>query len=269
MEENVSPREAQDALGGYLDALDAALPGFAEGVYLTGSAALGDWIPGRSDLDVLVVSARPAGEKEIGLLREVHEGRGRPFVDTVYVGRDQVGLRPYEGFAGVPVVVDGVLKSDHWELNPVLWATLARHGVTVRGPEAGGLGAEPDPLWLRGWNLGNLTSYWTPLAADLREKLKEREPDSTVQAEICVWCASGPGRLHKTIATGRIISKSECVRYTAGLLAGYGPEYADHGEVLARAGTARAGNDAVEFTAADLGRLVDLVDAVAEDAARL
>lgn len=90
-----------------------------------------------------------------------------------------------------------------------------------------------------------------------------------MKAEICVWCASGPGRLHKTIATGRIISKSACIRYTAGLLAGYGPQYGDCGEVLARAETSRAGDDAVEFTAADLGRLVDLIDALAKDAARL
>ena len=81
-------------LDGYPASLDAALPGFAEGVYLTGPAALGDWIPGRSDLDVLVASARPAGKPETDLLREVHGGRGRPFVDTLYVARDQVGLWP-------------------------------------------------------------------------------------------------------------------------------------------------------------------------------
>jgi hypothetical protein len=260
MEDNALPREARDALGGYLAALDEALPGFAEGVYLTGSAALGDWMAGRSDLDVLVVSARPAGEKEIGLLRGVHEGRGRPFVDAVYVGRDQLGLRPDEGFPGVPVVVDGQFTSGGWELNPVLWATLARHGVTLRGPEAALLGVEPDPRWLRSWNLGNLASYWTPLAADLRRKLAQREPYSAVKAELCVWCASGPGRLHKTIATGRIISKSECIRYTAQLL----PEY---DELLARAGRARRGDDTVGFTAADLERLADVIDALAADAA--
>jgi len=204
---------------------------------------------------------------EDAVRRHLHEQFGisvdaESFVDTVYVACDQVGLRPREGFPGVPVVVDGVFKSDHWELNPVLWATLARHGVTLRGPEAGGLGAAPDPLWLRTWNLGNLTSYWTPLAADLREKLAGREPDSAVRAEICVWCASGPGRLHKTIATGEVISKSACIRYRAGLL----PQY---DEVLARAGKSRGGDEAVGFTAADLGLLVDAIDAVAEDAARL
>ena len=70
------------------------------------------------------------------------------------------------------------------------------------------------------------------------------------------------GAVHKTIATARIISKSACVGYTAGLF----PQY---GEVLARAGGAWGGDDSVEFTAADLGRLVAAVDAVAEDAARI
>jgi hypothetical protein len=36
------PNAARDALGEYLAALDEALPGIARGIYLTGSAALGD-----------------------------------------------------------------------------------------------------------------------------------------------------------------------------------------------------------------------------------
>jgi hypothetical protein len=261
---NELPEAARGALGGYLAALDEALPGFAEGVYLTGSAALADWVGVESDLDVLVVSSRPTGGKDLDLLGSVHEGRGQPFVDAVYVTWDQIGLRPGQDFAGVPAATDGEFdaEANGYVLNPVLWATLARHGITVRGPGADTLGAEPDPQWLRAWNLENMTAYWTPLAASLRGPLGQRDPGSTLNAKATVWCGTGPGRLHKTIATGRIISKTECASYVADLF----PEYA---ELLARVRAARLGSDAVGFTVADGLRMLDLMDAVAEDAARL
>jgi Nucleotidyltransferase domain len=263
MEEIGLPDAARGACDRYLAALDEALPGFAEGVYLTGSAALGDWIADTSDLDVLVVSARPAGQKELDQLRAVHQERSQPFIDTVYVTREQVGMRPTPGFAGVPCATDGEFNpTGTYELNPVLWATLARHGITVRGPQAALLSTEPDPDWLRAWNLGNLTNYWTPLAAQLREGLATRAPGSAVKTQMAVWCAGGPGRLHKTIATGRIISKTECIRYTADL-------FPDHKEWLARAAAARLGNAPAQFTTEDGWRMADLIDAVAQDAARL
>jgi hypothetical protein len=40
------PAEAATALDEYLTALDRALPGNVTGVYVTGSAVLGDWQPG-------------------------------------------------------------------------------------------------------------------------------------------------------------------------------------------------------------------------------
>jgi predicted nucleotidyltransferase len=53
------PREARAALDEYLTALDAVLPRIARGIYLTGSAALGDWQRGRSDVDIVTVTERP------------------------------------------------------------------------------------------------------------------------------------------------------------------------------------------------------------------
>jgi hypothetical protein len=258
------PPAAREALGGYLAALDAAIPGFADGVYLTGSAALGDWVGVQSDLDLLVVSAQPVGEKELDLLGSVHDGRGQPFIDAVYVTWDQIGLHPGEDFPGVPAATDGKLDADgnKYVVNPVLWATLARHAITVRGPGAATLDAEPDPWWLREWNVGNLAGYWTTFAAQMRELLPQRDPESAITPKGAVWGGTGPGRLHKTIATGRIISKTECASYVAQLF----PEYT---ELLARVRAARLGSDAVEFTATDGLLLIDLIDLVIEDAARL
>jgi Domain of unknown function (DUF4111) len=52
------PVDARPAIDSYLARLDDVLPGLCAGAYLNGSIALGDWRPGRSDLDVLTVITR-------------------------------------------------------------------------------------------------------------------------------------------------------------------------------------------------------------------
>ncbi len=76
------------------------------------------------------------------------------------------------------------------------------------------------------------------------------------------WAALGPGRLHATITTGEIISKTAAADYTAELL----PE---HGALLARAKAHRLGPDGGPFTVADGYAACDLIDAVVNDAASL
>jgi Nucleotidyltransferase domain len=158
---------AQSALAEYLARLDAVLPG--AWVYLTGSAALGDWLPGHSDLDILVVTGSAPAEADLDALAALHTALpGRPYRDAVYVPRDELGAHRSPGGPGVPHAIDGVFSRSGHQPDPVLWATLDRHALTVRGPAAAGLGAGPDPRWLREWNLDNLTSYWRPRAADGR-----------------------------------------------------------------------------------------------------
>src|ERR1700744_2053669 len=76
------------------------------------------------------------------------------------------------------------------------------------------------------------------------------------------WAALGPGRLHATITTGEIISKTASADYTARLLP-------DYGELLARARACRLGQDARPFTVADGYAACDLIDAVVNDAASI
>lgn len=248
------PAGASQALARYLKLLDNAMPGVAHGVYLTGSAALGDWIPGRSDLDILTVTKRPLRAVALDTLRDMHaRSPGKPYLDAVYVHLDEVGK---DGDA--PRAVDGMFRPVGGT-DPVLWATLDRHGVTVRGPAAGALGAAPDPGQLRTWNLGNLSSYWRQWAANARTLLAGREADAPVPAYNVAWAGTGPGRLHATITSGEIISKTAAADYTARLLPRYAP-------LLARAKAWRLGDDSVTFTTEDGREACDLVDAVIDRA---
>jgi Nucleotidyltransferase domain len=264
------PRQAQAALDDYLAALDAGLPGIARGIYITGSAVLGDWQPGRSDLDILTVTERPLGEGELAALEVLHAAMPeRPYRDAIYIPAEAVGARPSRAGAGsqdpaagsrYPNVVDGVFQRARYRPDPVLWATLHRHGLAVRGPAAHALGADPGQAWLRDWNHGNLESYWRPWAANGRAALAGKDPGKVLPGGLVPWAALGPGRLHATITTGEIISKTASADYTARLLP-------DYGQLLRRAKASRLGHDVTPFTVADGYAACDLIDAVVNGAA--
>jgi hypothetical protein len=259
------PHEARAALDDYLTALDAALPGIACGIYVTGSAVLGGWRPGRSDLDILTVTERGLDDAGLTALEVLHAGiPGRPYRDAIYIPAGAIGAPPVPAAgdgadsdpAGrYPSAVDGVFQRARYRPDPVLWATLDKHGLTVRGPEARSLGAGPGEAWLRDWNRGNLEFYWRPWAVNARAALARHDLGKVLPDGVVPWAALGPGRLHATITTGEIISKTASADYTAKLLPA-------HGELLSRAKAYRLGDDSVCFTVADGYAACDLIDAI-------
>ena len=258
------------ALDAYLAALDRVLPDVVEGVYLTGSTALGDYQPGRSDLDILTLTARPLTEAELNSLDLLHRGLedgGQPHLDAHYLPRpgwsdgspDADGAGEAKGRAHV---VHGEFKLGPSDQDIVIWAIMAQCGIAVRGPAAAEVGNAPDPAAFRAWNLGNLESYWRGLARQVEKAVAERDPDSPVDPEIAVWIATGPGRLHRTIATGEIISKTESADYGARL-------FPEHAEILGRAKASRLGDGSALFTARDGRALARFVHEVCDAAAKL
>lgn len=99
-----------------------------------------------------------------------------------------------------------------FDVNPVVWTTLADHGVTLRGPDASRLALDPERHLLRQWTLDNLNGYWAPYAETLMER--RRPHTRRVSAGwVTAWTVLGPPRLHRTVATGEIISKQDAAQY--------------------------------------------------------
>lgn len=259
------PYECQPELDAYLRALDRVLPDAVEGVYLTGSVALADYHHGQSDLDLLTLTTRPLTESELVTLdaahKELEQGR-QPHLDAVYIPRQFVGKLPPQDAPGHAYVVDGEFKRGGDSQDLVIWAILDQCGITLRGPEAKSLGAAPDRAAFAAWNLGNLEDYWRAQTQAARQVLGERDVDAELSSYSAVWFGTGPGRLHRTIATGEIISKSQSAEYSAELFPAYR-------ELLARVRASRAGNESVGFTTRDGFALSDLVDEICDSAAKL
>lgn len=251
----------------YLAALDEVLPSSAvTGVYLVGSTALGDYRPGQSDLDILTLTHLPLPHTELDALDAMHralEKGMQPHLDAEYAPRDCVSRLPRQNEPGHAHVVDGQFNRGPHGQELVLWATLDQCGVTLRGPEAKSWDAAPDASELLAWNLANLDSYWRAnYGQHVRDVLGPREPDSELSTSLAVWVAAGPGRLHRTIATGEVISKTASLDYAAELFPAYAP-------ILMRAKASRLGDESVGFVARDGLALADFVDELCDDAARL
>jgi hypothetical protein len=151
-------------VGAYLRAVDAEAAGLLEGLYLVGSVALGDFHPHTSDIDFVAVTRSRPDAAALAALARVHaqlrDRRRRPFFDGLYVTRDDLardptraGPRPHSHEGRFHAAGTG-------PPTPVTWHTLARHGLTCRGPAPADLGVWADPEALAAWSVGNLDSYW-------------------------------------------------------------------------------------------------------------
>ncbi len=241
------------------------LPGLLVGVYLVGSASSGDHHHGRSDVDTVAVVRRPLGTRDADALRAVHDALAPEAVgtayDTTYVPAGWLAAPPREE-AVTPFSLDGVLHLGEpaFAVNPVTWVEL-EEATVVSGPPTSALGVADVRGPLREWTMRNLRSYWAPSAARVREVLSGRPTDQEAAAEVVVWHVLGAPRLHATLATGRVVSKTAAGDHAAAT-------WPQHAALCRRAQAWRAGDD-VRFTTADGLEAADLVDAVVRGSAAL
>jgi hypothetical protein len=222
----VSAGEAHEVAGkarGYLRLADRLLPEQVTGFYLVGSAALGEYVPGRSDLDLVAIVADDPGEHELRRLRLLHvlagaqsaataiAARRSPLTGTrngVFV-RSRDIARPLSEI--VPVAAHtGVhfASGEAFDVNPVVWKVFRERGIALRGPEPAALGLDDQPDLLREWNLDNLATYWRrwgESASRGRGLWSHRLRYGW--AWMVAWGVLGAPRLHCTVATGQVIGK--------------------------------------------------------------
>jgi hypothetical protein len=209
--------DVEHALGTYLDIVDANAPGLVEGLYVVGSYALGDWVPGASDIDVVWVTAEPATDLDVGTLRTVHallqERQPFPHLDGPYLAWGDLVGEPATGLHR-PWTLDGRLHHDGdcFEINPVTWYTLATYGITVRGTPPQQLEIPVDTQARIRFVIDNLQDYWRGVGRQVTAVCAD-QLDRSFEAASFVWCALGALRLHYTAFTGDVTSKRGAGEY--------------------------------------------------------
>lgn len=187
----------------YLVRADILAPGLVEGLYLQGSIALGDYRPGVSDIDFVVVTEEPADPR---LVLDIHSGMPRrPYFDGLYVTWADLLADPGTVPPGPAVHENRIEPASRFERNLVTWHVLAQSGVAVRGPER----PEVFTDWpaLAAVTRANFEAYWRPWAARMR-----RSPVGLSAAAVS-WGVLGISRLRHTLVTERVTSKTESGHY--------------------------------------------------------
>jgi hypothetical protein len=200
----------------YLDAIDHEGPGLVEGLYLTGSAALGDFRPHTSDVDFVAVTANRPDAVAIAALQRAHRRlRNRwpkPYFDGLYVTWEELACDPAATRRG-PYSYEGRFHArSGGPRNPVTWHTVAHHGIPCRGPQPTDLNIWTDPEKLARWTLDNLDTYWRPLLS-CASRLLNRQSLIALTSYGTVWIVLGVSRLHYTMVTGEICSKEGAGNY--------------------------------------------------------
>jgi hypothetical protein len=246
----------------HLELVDAALPGLIDGLFLVGSVALGDYREGSSDIDFIATTSRAIEPRDHLLLEEVHEQQlgtaGDPAYDGFYIEDSRVSSGPPMAHEPTAYVEDGKYHADErcFQLSPVTWVEFRQSSISIRGTRP--LVAAPDEERLRRWLVGNLKSYWSGEADRLDRLVRGQPQDAPIDSRELVWAVLGPPRLHYTLATGAVTSKSGAAVYVAEAF----PRWAS----LARAcQQARARADGT-FNVGDGGDCVRLIKTVVDDA---
>ena len=209
----------------YLRVADRILGRRLVGFYLVGSAALGGFRRGQSDIDFVAVLDE-ARDDDVAIIRRVHRRAWVRAAGRALVNRDlDAGACNGSYVAAAELtkpVTDVVPIASHvahqthigrgFDINPVQWKTFAEHGVALRGPEPAELGLQPQPELLRQWVLDNLNSYW---AWSSERCVTGKSPNSRLHSPrwVTAWGVTGPARMHATVATGDVISKEAACEY--------------------------------------------------------
>lgn len=196
----------------FLALVDEAAPGLVEGLYLHGSLGFGEWFDARSDIDYVAVLARRPGRAGVAVLREVHgrvtETFPRPPFDGFHLTWDDLARSPY-ACPDVPCTLGGYFREEaRHDVHPVTWHELARHGVTVRGPDLDTVAIWTDDRSLRQYTHDNLRDYW-----EREVKALAAFPEEAARPDAVAWYVLGTTRLHHLLATNRLTSKSGAGRY--------------------------------------------------------
>ena len=178
------------------------------GLHLVGSMADGDFRPGRSDLDFVAILSRPPTDLDSEALGIIHRSYGTdptfPKLDGIWLTEADLSAGP-DAVADGPTSVEGSFRARaRGNRNPVTWVSLQRSVAIIGELDRTVLWQDRDRL--RAWVKDNAATYW--------RRWHQRTSGSGLPGLAMLgraapmWGVLGIARLHYTVSTGEIASKS-------------------------------------------------------------
>ncbi|SDZ49277.1 Nucleotidyltransferase domain-containing protein [Saccharopolyspora shandongensis] len=144
----------------YLATADRLLPGMITGFYVVGSAALGGWRPGRSDVDFIAVVDGNIGDREARRLRVLHvagnataAGRALRRADPAIPGTMNGAFVLKPDLSEPVTQIRPLASHSGWsfkhgrgfDVNPVMWKVLRESGSSCAVRPRAGSGSTRNP----------------------------------------------------------------------------------------------------------------------------
>lgn len=201
------PVEVESVIGTFLAEIDVAAPGLVEALYLHGSLGFGEFFPTSSDVDFVALLPDRPDDSALQSLAAAHAEVAarfpKPHFDGIHLVREDLARSP-DDCPDAPNAFGTIFTSaGRFELNPVTWHGLARHGVTIRGPGLSEVDVWTDDPVLRAFTRNNLDMFWRGQLAAV-----QKDPAGASESWVAEWCVLGVSRLHHLLATGAMTSKS-------------------------------------------------------------
>jgi hypothetical protein len=195
----------------YLTDLLGVVPEIVDGVYLTGSVALGDFHTPWSDIDfVTVLRERPA-KRDLRALAGVHEriaaDHPTPRLDGWYLTwPDLYALRDPKRTMGLRARGARMHGGRNWVPPALVWHEMAEHGLHVYGPQLTEREIARDPDGVRDWCLETLDTTWTPWW-HANARLVSMAGFGSLGSWATASGVLGVARIRYTLDTGKVTSK--------------------------------------------------------------
>jgi len=214
------PKEVEVVVDHYLQVLNAKLPDLVESFYISGSIALNDYHPGKSDIDFVCLINRDLKFSEMKIIERIHKKirskHPKQLLEGSYVTQKQLGK--LDGDMGPVIYFDGKkIRHDDKSGNAgiVAWFMLKKYGITIIG--------KPPEHYIPYINIDDLVSYvqlnantywaeWTEMAS----KSFSVDGMSTLFGRKVEWGVLGIARLYYTMHEGDIVSKYKAGKYVLG-----------------------------------------------------
>ena len=212
MDETVSK-----TLSTYQQLVAESLPNFLEGLYLYGSVALDDYVPGKSDIDFIAISRQRADPNELQRLSRIHRmlkaSHPRANLSGIYVSWDDVGKNRQQIPPFPYVDQNRFHEQGLYELNEVTWWQLKHKSVWVCGKPQEEIDLRIGVRQLQKSITLNAKNYWQPWIRRHSRAWSYQGWALACLPRLVEWGVTTVSRQFYTLSTGDVTSKTTATNY--------------------------------------------------------
>ena len=191
------------------------------GIYVVGSYAISDFSQELSDIDFIVTISDYFSKIEIASLRKIHRDLEsqyfQPDLNGIYLKEESIGrgsdtiktlVEFYTGELGVESH-----KTKYHAINPVTWAELEFHGLTIYGKDHRALDIKTNWQEVDHYLYEKVNSHWTQWLSKARSVFSLLYYLTLLRRKENAWCVSGIARHLYNMEKHQITSKIKACEY--------------------------------------------------------